>query len=240
MNCATLQSLLPYISRPEEIGADEWDEIQTHIAQCNSCRRLVESEGAFDRALTRALNAVEVPPRLHGEILCALSRRSRRQMWYRRVQWSTGVAAVVLFAAVLWRWYSAGPVVEPGLWAHWEDQQYVLISNGSRESAIEFFRSRGLKTFVPTDFDYSLLTHLEVVDVEGRPVASMTFKKGDNRAKVYVIPRGRFRIAPLPAPLATGSHCSVEMWEVSRDYVLVVVYFGEADRQLFFQAGLIG
>jgi hypothetical protein len=30
------------------------------------------------------------------------------------------------------------------------------------------------------------------------------------------------------------------MWEVSRDYVLVVVYFGEADRQLFFQAGLIG
>jgi hypothetical protein len=240
MNCQTIRLLLPFLTRQNELGAEDWLAIDNHLATCDTCRALVEDERAFDRAIGQAMHTVTIPVNLREAINRRLEQEPSRNWRFRVPPWAAVAATFLLIALLTWRWYATRPLIDPTQWAEWEDQQFVLTYNGSRDSVIEFFQSRGLKTFVPADFDYTLLTRLDVIDIEGTPVATLAFQKGDHRAKVYVIPRRHFRVPNLPVSPATGSHCTVELVEVSRDYVLLIVYFGEANRQFFFIPGMIG
>ncbi len=241
MNCSTVRILTPYLLRPHEMAEDDRALIDAHLAQCAQCRNWVERERQFDRAVARAMKNVDVPADLPVTLFRSLATRRSHRLRMRLTQGAVAVAAAgVIFMLVLSLW-NARSVADPVQWAQGEDEQLVLTFNGSRDSVVEFFARRGVKTLVPFDFDYGLLNRMEVVTVEGQPVACLSFQKGANRAKVYVLPRRRFRPPSDPSGMwATGSHCTVEVVEVSRDYLLVIVYFGEANRQLFAAAGTIG
>src|SRR5205085_10030638 len=103
-----------------------------------------------------------------------------------------------------------------------------------------FFPAPGFPTVVPTEFDYRMLSRLDVVNLNGKDVGMLEFTNGPNRAKIYVLPRRDFRAAKNAPESMVGSHCAVEIVEFSKDYYFVIVYFGEANRQLFKPQGIVG
>ena len=97
-----------------------------------------------------------------------------------------------------------------------------------------------MRAELPTDFDYRLLRGIDVVKLNGKEVARLEFENGPNRARVYILPRRDFQLARSAAESAAGSHCTIEVIEWSKDYLFVIVYFGEANRQLFMPRGVVG
>lgn len=240
MNCSTIRSLAPFLSHRGELSDGDRAAIEAHLAVCPSCQGWIQREQEFDAAVARVINQVEVPSDLPDAIWRKIATQSRHVHRMRVLRVAAAASAMILVVALGWRLWTSRPVVDPVQWAAWEDQRYVFTYSGSRESAVEFFARSGVKTFVPYDFDYTLLTRLDVVAFEGTPVACLVFQKGANRAKVYVLPKRRFRVSTGELAAATGSHCTVEFAESSRDFVLVIVYFGEPNRQLFMPPGSIG
>jgi hypothetical protein len=247
MQCNTIRLLLPYLDQPGELGDADSVYIEHHLATCASCRETVARDRAFDASVARAMSGVEVPSVLRNQLAARLAENDRGMRQRRRVARGSTLAAlaalVVLGLSFPLGWWTprVDITAELLLQEDFGDQLYVM--NRSVDSAEGFFRNRGLKTELPRDFDYSLLVNLGVANLKGREVARLDFQAGAGRAQVYVLPRRQFNVPGAnPANFsAPGSGCSVEIIDSGRDYIYVVVLYGDATTLQMFQAkGLVG
>jgi hypothetical protein len=242
MDCKAIRLLLPYLDLPGELSANDIAFLEGHLAACHSCRELAERERAFDASVTRAMSDVDVPSSLRHEIEEKLAVRrqgtDRRQL-VRRAALISLAAVVLLALSIPLGWWTprVSITAEQLLQDDYGDIPFVLSRNF--DAAEEFFRGRGLKTELPRDFDYSLLVDLEVVNFRGHEVARLDFQSGQDRARVYVLPRKQFNV-PASQLEADGSQCRVEIIDSARDYIYIVVLFGNANRQMFIPKALIG
>ncbi len=169
-------------------------------------------------------------------------RQIRRRLVLRGAGLASLAAALLLALSFPLGWWNSRItiVAEQVLQDDYGDFQYVL--NRNVESAEEFFLHRGLKTELPRNFDYSLLIDLEVAKFKGHDVARLDFQTGPDRARVYVLPKRQFALPNLsPASLeAPGSECRIEIINELGDYIYLVVWFGNANRQMFMTKPLVG
>jgi len=241
MDCRTAQLLMPFARPPAELPAEERALVERHLAECPACRESAGREQQFDAAVARAMKLVDVPAGLRAQIGVRLAAQHGRTIQRRTWQVAALAACVLLALSFPLGWWSSRTDIDPNqLILFEEDQNNAVVVNPSRELAQAFLRARGVDVELPTDFDYRLLTHLDVVNFHGKHVAQLEFQNGPNRAKIYVLPRRDFRLAKNAESSAQGSHCTIEIVEWSKDYLFVIVYYGEANRQNFMPRGVVG
>ena len=240
MNCNTARSLLPYSRVPGELAPDDAAELSRHLTACSACAALALHEEEFDRSVSRAMKAVVVPADLRERIGTRLAQETGR-IWRRNLLRGVATAAAVLLVVSLGLgWWNSKSAFLPEQFIQDADHNYILVVNGSRESADEFFRRNGLRTGLPEDFDYSLVSNLMVVEFAGKNVARLDFQRGAARAVVYVLPKREFRLPRDSSREVAGSQCSVEVVDSSSDYIFVIVYMAGGQRQMFLPQAVVG
>lgn len=239
MDCVTARLLMPFANRPGELPAEDAERLRQHLDACPGCRQLMERERSFDAAISRAMVQVEVPAGLRERIGVGLAQQRGRVIQRRTVQ-IAALAAMLLLALGSWWAWGSRIVIHPEQLVQSEDEHFVVAFNGNVEAAEQWFRSHGLKTKLPPELNYALLTNLEVVSFRGHDAARLDFENAGSRMKIYVLPRRHFRLARNAVDEAVGSHATIEVVEASDEFLFVYVYFNGANRAMFLQSALVG
>lgn len=218
MNCdATTAQVFPYVDG--ELAPGPRDEMDAHLAQCASCRRLVEHEIAFRDAYVARLRPDPAPAYLRQKVQRLLDeltreRRPRRVAW--RTPWILTTAALLLIAigvtlgmsvtAMLERRTMLAELTEASVDQHQKLARGVLppdITGVSAKAAEEWLRQR-------LDFNVSLPepknAHLALVgarishlaDVQ---VAAIEYRLDRSHVSLFVIPEeayGRLGLSEKP------------------------------------------
>jgi hypothetical protein len=244
MDCNDARFLLPFLHTPDELPAPDRALLEAHLASCPECRESVARERAFDESVSLAMNDVEVPSALRGQIDDRLAE-GFRQVRRRRLTRSsflaaTAAACVLLGISFSLGWWTPRSTIVPEQMAGDEDNNIQLVANRNLDAAQEFFLRRGLRTELPNYFDYGLLSNLEIVNVRGHSVARLDFQKGQDQVKILVLPRKYFSLPHQASTNATGSLCTIEIVEASRDFYFEIVWYGNAKREDFILKTLVG
>lgn len=240
MNCQTVQTLMPFRNRTGELSSDDADRLERHLAECSECSGLAARGQPFDRAVARAMNAVPVPGDLRSTIELAMVVESAR-VWRRKLaRWSVVAVAALVFLAVGLGWWNSKVTFWPEQFVQDADHNFILLANGSRDSAEEYFRGQGLRTQLPSDLDYTLLANLTVTEYSGKNVARLDFQRGAARCVVYVLPRRDFRLPRAAARDVAGSQCTVDVIDADGGYYYVMVFMGGGNRQMFLPQAVVG
>jgi hypothetical protein len=104
----------------------------------------------------------------------------------------------------------------------------------------EYFRKQGMVAEIPDDFDWSALAWREVAEFKGRQVARLDFQRGEAKAQIYVLPKSHFRLEKNAPLKYESSRCTVEVVDVSKDVLVVIVYQSPATRQHFQKNAIVG
>ena len=234
MDCKTARLLLDY-ARPNhrELDAAEARALDDHLSGCDDCGPLAAGERRADEAIGKAMRQVDVPDQLRGRILARLKQqpveRRRRRVAY-ALRAVAAMAAVLLLALGLWRWYSVRPAFPV-------DQLLAdaNISPPGRDQVEQALKGQGVEG--APDLDYSRLRWLFLADVEGRPTPTLVFDNagdqngGPRHALVFVVPDTQFDAAALPkAPQATNGYeykCRVQPPRPGAHFGCVVYYTGD-------------
>jgi hypothetical protein len=230
--------LLPYLHCPNELPADDLQAIEQHLVVCTQCRAISESERAFDRAVSKAMNDIAAPIELRYAISVRLAQENAR-VWRRRLAQVAAFAVIMLMIATIgFGFWRSRIEFTPEQFAQSEDEQSW---QHSLESAEEFFRVRNLQTDIPRDFDYRLLQSLDVVELKGKPVARLDFARDGKHAKVYVLSKRDFKLKKDAGLVAAGSSVTVEVVDArSPDFVFVIVYSGGGSHEDFVLQAVVG
>jgi hypothetical protein len=236
MECNIARILLPFASTPTELSADDREQLEEHLAHCPTCGEIARRERIFHTKVGRAMLAVSVPHSLRGQIHTRLAIERGHALRKQVLKFAAAAAIVLLTALVGWSWWSNKQTwIQPDEIAAWQDEQV----SATPQMVQAFFRSRHERMEFPPGFDPNLLRDREIVEIHGHAVPRLIFQRGDGMAKVYVLEKSHFKVDKdaLRQP-AIASKCTVEVIE-DRDYLFVIVYIGEVNRQNFQNANQI-
>jgi hypothetical protein len=232
---------MPFARPPAELPAEERAVVERHLAECPLCRDAARREQQFDAAVSRAMRSVEVPAGLREQIGTGLAQQRGRTLQRRTLAVVALAASVLVALSFPLGWWSSHKTIDLDQIITDEDTRFVISHGTSREMVEQYFKGRGVRAEYPTDFDYRMLTNIDVVNLNGIDVAMLEFTNGpNNRARIYILPRRDFRVAKNAPEALVGSNATVEVVEFSRDYYFVIVYFGEAKREHFVSRGIVG
>ena len=233
MDCRTARLLLPYASSPTELAEEDAAEFAAHVGACQDCGAIASREQSFDRAVGNAMNAIEVPAGLREAIHTRMAQEHAR-VWRRGLLPAAAVAALLFLTAFIgYQWWNAPIEVSPDQLVAEQGPWNVGAFNDNFQTATEFFQARRLRTALPDDLDYKLLLNLDVVEFKGKPVATLDFQKGQARAKVYILPKQKFRFPKNSPREISGSGWTIEVTDGPGEFLTVIVYFGGGTRQMF-------
>jgi hypothetical protein len=183
MNCTNARLLLNFV-RAGEMDPAEREVLDHHLTACSECAVFAESENRFDEAMAMAMARVPVPAGLKGRLLGQLAR-PRRWSW---------VAAAALLLAVGLTCFAAltrGPEeLDASRWS-------VKADIKRTPEAVEGWFSSELATpmTAPRDFNFSLLSNIDVAVIQGRQVPKLTFFGNRGAlAHVYVLSTRQFKL----------------------------------------------
>jgi hypothetical protein len=233
MDCRTAQLLLDFARpRPGELHPTDTDALEAHLAGCPECHALAQAERRIDDHLGRAMRDVPVPDHLQRQVLGRL-RQARSQRRQRILAWTArlSAAAALLIAvglgvwAVVWKPHALPELDLENLHA------IAFVENHpTPEQVEEWFREQyGIDTVVPSRFNYHLLAHHSVAEIQGQRLPLLVFAHGHDRARVYIVAGKQFdRHALLHAERPDSGGLKVEVWQNpdAPDLAYVVIYSG--------------
>jgi hypothetical protein len=207
MDCKTARLLLEYVRpRSAELDPAETGALEEHLSTCETCDQSARGERRADEAVGRAMRQVEVPDQLRNSILDRLKadRGDRRRRWIAYGMCSAAaVAALVLLAVGMGRWYGTRPAfpVEPML----IDPPHGR-GPATSEEVKAAFAARGVEATPPDDFNYSYLRLMLVSNIEGRQTPLLVFNNAGKpedgvlpqHALVFLISESQFDLNALP------------------------------------------
>ena len=205
MNCDTMKSqVFPYVDA--ELPTELRNEMESHLVECETCRRVVQQEFAFREVYITHLRPDPAPPQLRDKVTQLLAGLGAppalaRRPWY-QVFLYTG-AAVVLLAVGVTLGLRLGAVIERGNvldeMAEASVEQHQKLSRGqmppditkvSPQAAEDWFRHR-------VDFKVSLpdlkspnvaLVGARMSRLANAEVAAIDYKLDRYRVSLFIMP----------------------------------------------------
>lgn len=191
MDCTHVRLLLWFARKPEQdLDADDLGGLQEHLALCEECGRLAQQQRRFDEILGQKIRQVDVPADLKGRI-------DRRLIAAARWGWKqyTATAASLFLALGMtlgWHFWPA-PLLDL--------VEFAEIKAGTAPDKVEaWFTSHGLAFAWPHEFNSNYLDYYEIVEMQGKRVAKLSFRQRPNSAfhdviaHVYAVPEGTFQM----------------------------------------------
>jgi hypothetical protein len=220
MECQDVRQLLAFLERKsEELDAAEGAALQKHLDACPDCAALAASERSADQAIGVALRDVAVPAGLKQQVLSRLAVERGVAPWKR---WAGVAAAAMLLAAI------------GGAWVFWpkpeltnEDVKSYAGANWSKESVEHYFEGQGLKVRAPDKFMYQYLHQVDVVLINGRRVAKLTFVRSDDRAAfatVLIIDKTQFKVDDIDPKKELDTLIKVRFGEDESSQFIYVIH----------------
>jgi hypothetical protein len=211
MDCRTARLLVPF-ARPgvTELERADLAALKQHLADCPDCRLEVEAERTLDAVLSRAMRAVPVPASLRDRLLAKLGEQRRRVYARWAVRGLTAAAGLLLTCLIIYKLF---PENVEELLVIGENASYQLpvptptpVSEPvgpfrGKQEMLDHLREQGCSVVLPRDlddnWDFRLLKYATVETYEGKPVATLVFKKGAATAKVRLLRWGQYDRATI-------------------------------------------
>jgi hypothetical protein len=233
MDCKTARLLLDYM-RPQaaEMDAAEMAALEQHLTGCSECDAAARAERNLDRALAKAIQAVEVPAALRTRLLVQLEkeRGDVYLRWFGHVGRVAAAAAAILllvWGIVAWR-QSHLPSIDMD--QAWSDLQAARVTPPNGDALADHFRRLGFDGPFPRDLNYSLLTYYGMGEFQGRQVPQLIFitAQGDAHAEVRLISGKQFNLTNLPTGFQSpdGYPYKIAVWQYANEGAEVVDYTG--------------
>jgi hypothetical protein len=228
MECQDIRALLAFHDRPgDELDAAERAALAKHLESCPDCAAQAAAERSADQAIGKVMRDVPVPAeakqqllkRLADEKKAAEKKAAERGVRWKR--WAIGAAAAVLLIA------AAGA----SLWEFWPQPVFSITREfgWTQEEAQQHLAKHGLDVPVPRQFRYRYLQNIDIVVINGRSVAKLTFLREDAAtfasAKVYIVDLRQFRIDDFK-----DESIRVEPDQEASPFAYVIQYRGELDK----------
>lgn len=235
MDCRTAQILLEF-ARPltRELDVTEAEALESHLADCPECARRARTLFATDERISAAMRDVPVPEGLRERLLAGLSREpqpTRRRLILQQLGNLAAAAALLLAIVIGWAQRGETPIIDT--------EELVSITNAEIANPVprlvdDWLQKQGVRVPAPTNFDYRLLAHYHMADLQKQRVPLMVFVRTENgrtyQARVYLLSADQFNLNP--STLATpASVCVVQLMPhpSKPHYGYLVVFTGELE-----------
>lgn len=235
MDCRTAQILLEF-ARPltRELDVTEAEALESHLADCPECARRARTLFSIDTGISAAMRDVPVPEGLRERLLAGLSGREpkpiRRRLLLQQLGNLAAAAALLLAIAIGWTQRGDTPDINTG---ELEWLTNAEIANPVPQLVDDWLRKQGVRVPAPTNFDYRLLAHYHMTELQGQRVPLMVFVRSENgrtyQARVYLLSCNQFNLSPtLTTP---ASICVVQLMPHPSNprYGYLVVFTGELE-----------
>jgi hypothetical protein len=190
MECQDVRQLLAFFERKsEELDAVERDALRKHLDACPDCAALSAQERGIDQSLGAAMRDVAIPAGLKQQVLQRLAKERGGKPWKR---WA---AAAVLFLAI-------GGGISFFFWPKPAFNLPVERNNWTQRDVQQYLDENGLAVTAPSRIKYGFLRQVDIVLIQGRPVARLTFNDGGGgpSATVFIVDRKQFHIDDFNDP----------------------------------------
>jgi hypothetical protein len=207
------------------LDAGEVEALDQHLAECPDCARQARAERAADTQLAAAMRAVAVPAGLRDRLLSRLATdraEQRRASLRRRARWAAAAAAVLILSVGVF-WQARHPRklnVEQAAFEFFEKR-----ANPSPESVRVWFQERHFAVVPPAEFNYRLLAHYDLGEVQGERVPLLLFTHGQDQALVYLLSGRQFDLKALSATADPGSSCKMELRFVNDEHDAYLIFY---------------
>src|SRR5262245_60273664 len=207
MDCKTARLFVPF-ARPEctELEPADRDALEGHLAECPDCRLEVEAEQSLNGVFGRAMRSVPIPAGLRERLLTRLAGQRRRFYARWAVRGFTAAAGLLLACLIIYR---AFPDEIENLVLNQSNVPFQLQTPftpptpelpigpyRNKQEMLDQLREQGCLVVLPRDlddnWDFRLLKYATVETYEGKPTATLLFRKGTATAKVRLLARGQY------------------------------------------------
>ncbi|HEV3204037.1 MAG TPA: hypothetical protein VGY77_06630 [Gemmataceae bacterium] len=226
MDCKTARLLIDF-ARPlaSELEICEAERLQDHLADCPECGSLFRAERKVDDHLGQAMRTVSIPEGLSGRLMARVNRERAR--WYRRRVWlpTTAAAAALILIAVFLGLGSNKPLAGINLENLY---QYYTHRNLSPEAVEDWFhKTYQIKIVAPPQFNYALLIHFDLANLEGRRVPFLLYSRDGQVARVFILSDKEFNLKAVEESIPTGYPAVQVFSSPDPKMIYVVIYTGE-------------
>jgi len=218
MYCETARMILELdLARMGEADWQDLDAVETHLADCDSCRIWRDRRYQEENHLADAMRHVVVPPNLTS-VLVRQSAQSRWKRWGFRSAMALA-AGVVFLPLVYLAWPHSQPLdIEAAAWLLREgfEPDFDVPTDDARRITLEQrFAKLGVRTHLPESLDYGRLVFSGLVELQGRAVPHLVFSAPDSESsswtQVLVLDSKQFELSSLPETMPTGTTASAPM-----------------------------
>lgn len=225
-NTARLMTLLSRPSGPGEFSADDLTALQSHLAECPSCRAQQASQSQFDRAVSQAMVSVLVPTDLEARLIRATLAAQGAALRMKLARYT--VAASVLLVSALFGfgiYAHLRPSFDTRALADHFDREFQSPESTVREWLID----QSLPGSLPLDFDYQHHDFHGYARIQDHTVPVVVFKAWSanaprpDMARVYIVRPGQFDLKSLQD--AQTSFCNVQVIPEPRQGLAYVILF---------------
>jgi hypothetical protein len=214
MDCRTAHLLLDFHRPPTELEAGEAEALENHLIDCTACARLARDERRLDEHLGRAMRDVALPEGLRDRLVARLNTPQTLPLPPRRFgrgAWSFTAAAAILLLAFGGALLASRPrSVDVSQLRHDTWTQF----NPDRTQVDDWLQAGRYRVPAPDMFEYNLLTHYHLANLQGQRVPMLLFTSPNHRhvyqARVYLLDAKQFDLDALrEAPPSQDSGCAV-------------------------------
>lgn len=242
MDCKNARLLLSFAHPAGELDTADRAALQQHLHECPCCGELAQSEDHFDKAIGKAMLAIEPPEGLRMRLLAKLD--ADRDSWYRRFGLRTAAAAAAILLVLLggWLWVRS--------WRYSLDIAKVEKTVETRYQAnfdrVDAWLKEvgGNHLSAPRRFNYANLQWYGQVNLEGYQVPALLFGRKDRGegaafAIVYVLGDDRFDLKSTEGKWRPISGVRARMHvleDVNNPHVLYLIGYTGNQLEEFYKA----
>lgn len=229
MDCRTAQFLLEF-ARPltRELDVTEAEALESHLADCPDCARRARTLFAVDARISTAMRDVPIPQGLRERLLAGVSQKAQPSTRRRLLQHFgrfAAAAGILLAIAIAWTQRGTPPAIDSEKLV---SDTVEEIANPVPKHVNDWLEKQHVRVPAPTGFDYRLLSHYHMTDLQGQRVPLLLFTRTENgpyQARVYLLNSKQFALAPVSPP---ASICTVQLLPHPSDprYAYLVVFTG--------------
>jgi hypothetical protein len=199
-------------ARPQltELEPNEMEALENHLLDCPACARLARDERRMDEHIGQAMRNISIPSGLRDRLVKKLTEPApvpaRR---FGRAAWSLAAAASLI--GVIWTGAVLATRPKPVDVNQVVADNYSMLNNPRRENVDDWLHANRLTMPAPEVFNYSMLRHYGMANLQGQPVPMLLFIHGAQQARVYLLDGRKFNLEELRAAQADDSSgCKVE------------------------------
>jgi hypothetical protein len=226
MDCKTARFLLE-LAHPQtsEFDENEAQALDAHLRDCSECGLTAEAERQADAQIGRVLRDVEVPASLRDHVEARLNRAHRLAYRRRAAGLAAAAALLLISTAGAWYWFAKDrPAISL---ADLVDNRNELPGMTADRLEEVFYRSYGLRTVLPRDFNYTNLLSYSQKELKGRLVPQLTFQREQNVAEVLVVSTRHFDLENTPSN-SGGVTAILRANPTNPDIAYLITYTGES------------